>query len=201
MSTVSAEAETEAEAAERGLIERAARGDRSAFSELVKMHRGEVYRFALRLTRDSAQAEDVLQDSFLVAMKSLGSWRGEGSFRGWLYAVVRSRVLMARRRRAGEPESFESNESLEVLGLAAGWGAPMEAEELAARVQRQSVLEAALAAVDPADREVLVLRDLEGLSGEETAQALGLSLPAMKSRLHRARLRLVAAVKGGPRGQ
>lgn len=162
-----------------------------------------MYRFALRLTKDEALAEDVLQDTFLVAMRGLGGWRGEGSFRGWLYAVARSRVLMARRRKAGEPESFESQESLEsleVLGLQAGWGSPMDAEALAARVQQQSVLEAALAVLDPADREVLVLRDLEGLSGEEAAQALGLSLPAMKSRLHRARLRVVAAVKGGLRG-
>lgn len=165
-----------------------------------------MYRFALRLTKDESLAEDVLQDTFLVAMRGLGGWRGEGSFRGWLYAVARSRVLMARRRKAGEPNSFESLgsqeslESLEVLGLQAGWGSPMDTEALAARVQQQSVLEAALAGLDPADREVLVLRDLEGLSGEETAQALGLSLPAMKSRLHRARLRVVAAVKGGLRG-
>ena len=185
---------------ERGLIERAARGDRLAFASLVEAHRGAVYRFALRLTRDQALAEDVLQDTFLVAMKGLAGWRGDGSFRGWLYAVARSRVLMARRKKVGEPEAFESNESLEVLGLQAGWGAPMDAEELAARVQQQSVLEAALSGLEPEDREVLVLRDLEGLSGEETAQALGLSLPAMKSRLHRARLRLVAAVKGGNRG-
>lgn len=191
---------------ERGLIERAAQGDRAAFASLVEAHRGAVYRFALRLTKDESLAEDVLQDTFLVAMRGLGGWRGEGSFRGWLYSVARSRVLMARRRKAGEPESFESLgsqeslESLEVLGLQAGWGSPMDAEALAARVQQHSVLEAALAGLDPADREVLVFRDLEGLSGEETAQALGLSLPAMKSRLHRARLRVVAAVKGGLRG-
>jgi RNA polymerase sigma-70 factor, ECF subfamily len=188
------------EAEERGLIERAARGDRLAFTSLVEANRGAVYRFALRLTRDQALAEDVLQDTFLAAMKGLAGWRGDGSFRGWLYAVARSRVLMARRKKVGEPEAFESNESLEVLGLQAGWGAPMDAEALAARVQQQSVLEAALSGLEPEDREVLVLRDLEGLSGEETAQALGLSLPAMKSRLHRARLRLVAAVKGGNRG-
>lgn len=185
---------------ERQLIERAARGDRPAFASLVETHRGAVYRFALRLTRDEALAEDVLQDTFLVAMKGLGGWRGDGSFRGWLYAVARSRVLMARRKKVGEPESFESQESLEVLGLQAGWGAPMDAEALAARVQQQSVLEEALSQLEPEDREVLVLRDLEGLPGDETAQALGLSLPAMKSRLHRARLKLVAAVKGGSRG-
>jgi RNA polymerase sigma-70 factor, ECF subfamily len=187
-------------AQERELVERAARGDRPAFASLVEKHRGPVFRFALRLTRDSSAAEDVLQETFLAAMSGLASWRGEGSFRGWLYAVARSRALMARRKKAGEPESFESDESLEVLGLQAGWGAPMDAEALAARMQQRSVLEAALSKLEPADREVLVLRDLEGLSGEETGQALGLNLRAMKSRLHRARLRLVAAVKGGADG-
>lgn len=187
-------------AQERALIERATRGDRRAFASLVEKHRGSVYRFALRLTRDPSSAEDVLQETFLAAMNGLSTWRAEGSFRGWLYAVARSRVLMARRKKAGEPESFESEASLESLGLQAGWGAPMDGEALAAKVQERTVLEAALAKLDPADREVLVLRDLEGLSGDETAQALGLNLRAMKSRLHRARLRLVAAVKGGADG-
>lgn len=185
---------------EQGLIERAAHGDRSAFAALVALHRGAVYRVALRLTRDAALAEDILQDTFLVAMKELATWRREGTLRAWLYAIARSRVLMARRRRAGEPERWESNDSLEVLGLEAGWGAPMEAEALATRVQERSALEAALESLEPADREVLTLRDVEGLSGEETARTLGVSQAAMKSRLHRARLRLVAAVKGDARG-
>jgi RNA polymerase sigma-70 factor (ECF subfamily) len=73
----------------------------------------------------------------------------------------------------------------------------MDPEALAGRLETQAMLERALASLGDEDREVIVLRDLEGLSGEETAQALGLSLPAMKSRLHRARLRLLAAVKGG----
>lgn len=192
--------EPHARALQQERVERAAQGDRLAFAALVEAHRGAVYRFALRLTRDEALAEDILQDTFLTAMKALPTWRGEGSFRGWLYAVARSRVLMARRRKAGEPEDFESSEALEVLGLEAGWGAPMDPEALAARVQQQSVLERAIEALDPAEREVLVLRDLEGLSGDETAQVLGLGLAAMKSRLHRARLRLVAAVKGVARG-
>lgn len=174
----------------------AAQGDASARRELVRRHRGAVYRLLRRLAKDDAQAEDLLQETFLTALQHLSAWRGEGTPRGWLFAIARSRVLMARRGGAGRTESTEDTK-LEALGLAAGWGTPLDPETLAARLEAHAVLEQALQALDDEAREVVTLRDLEGLSGEETAQALGLSLPAMKSRLHRARLALVAHVKRG----
>jgi RNA polymerase sigma-70 factor (ECF subfamily) len=178
------------------LFSRAAQGDPSARRELVRRTRGPVYRLLRRLTKDDAQAEDLLQETFITALAHLPSWRGEGTPRGWLFAIARSKVLMARRGGAGRTESTEDTK-LEALGLAAGWGAPLDPEALTARLEEQAVLERALGALDDEAREVLTLRDLEGLSGEETAQALGLSLAAMKSRLHRARLALVAHVKRG----
>jgi len=186
--------------ADAELCRRAAEGDRQAMSALVAAFRGPLYRFARRLTRDDALAEDVLQETFLTALKKVGGWRGEGTCRGWLFSIARTQVLMAQRRRTGEPEGFEEVEpeaELPRLGLEAGWGAAMDPEALASRMEAQAQLEAALATLAPAEREVVALRDLEGLSGEDTAQALGLSLAAMKSRLHRARLALVAAVKRG----
>jgi RNA polymerase sigma-70 factor (ECF subfamily) len=186
---------------ETGLIQQARLGDRAAFSALVAAHRGGVYRFAERLTRDPALAEDVLQETFLAAHQGLAGWRGEGSFRGWLLAIARSRVLMARRRRVGEPAAHEGDDTLAELGLSAGWGAAMDPEALALRTEERGLIERALAQLGEEEREVIVLRDLEGLSGEETAAALGLQVAAMKSRLHRARLRLVAAVKGGLDGR
>lgn len=177
----------------------AARGAPWARRELVRRYRGEVYRFLTRLTRDPVQAEDLLQDTFVAALAAVGSWRGEGPVRGWLYAIARHRLLMAQRgpRRVGGDEA-----PLLQLGLEAGWGAPMDPEALTARLEAQAVLERALATLDEEARAVVTLRDLEGLSGEETAAALGLSVAAMKSRLHRARLQLMAAVKraGGTHG-
>lgn len=184
--------------ADAELCRRAAGGDRQAMSALAKAFRGPLYRFARRLTHDDALAEDVLQETFLTALKKVGGWRGEGTCKGWLFAIARSQVLMARRRRSGEPETFDDVDAgpeLPQLGLEAGWGAAMDPEALASRMEAHAQLEQALAALSEPEREVLALRDLEGLSGEETAQALGLSLPAMKSRLHRARLALVAQVK------
>jgi len=179
------------------LARRASSGDRAAFSALVATHRGAVFGFARRLTRDADLAADVMQETFLTALQKLAGWRGEGSLRGWLLSIARSQVLLARRRRAGEPAVFEPVESLPELGLEAGWGAPLDPLALAERVEAQSGLERALAALPDEAREVLLLRDVEGLSGDETAAALGLSVAAMKSRLHRARLQLVAAVKRG----
>lgn len=174
----------------------AGRGDGAARRELVVRHRGAVFRLLRRLTRDDARAEDLTQDTFVTALAHLSTWRGDGTARGWLMAIARSKVLMDRRSPAARHEPSE-DASLESLGLAAGWGSPMDPEALTAKLEQQSVLERALEALDDEAREVLTLRDLEGLTGEETAQALGLSLAAMKSRLHRARLALVAQVKRG----
>jgi RNA polymerase sigma-70 factor (ECF subfamily) len=179
------------------LVQQARDGNARAFSELVVSHRGPVFRFARRLLKDDAAAEDVLQETFLTAHRRLGTWRGEGSFKSWLFAIARSEVLMQRRRRVGEPKDWEPMESLPELGAEAGWGQAMDPQALSERLEERSHLEAALGTLDEAEREVLLLRDVEGLSGEDTATALGLTLPAMKSRLHRARLRLVAAVKKG----
>jgi len=184
---------------ERAQVARAAQGDARAFTALALAHRGAVYRFALRMTRDQAAAEDVLQETFLTALRSLPGWRAEGEFRGWLLAIARSQVLRRVRRRVGEPQGFEGLDSVEALGVEAGWGAPLEAEALRERVERRATLETALARLDDVEREVLLWRDVEGLSGEETARLAGLTLPAMKSRLHRARLKLVALVKKGGR--
>jgi DNA-directed RNA polymerase specialized sigma24 family protein len=75
---------------EQSLVARAAQGDARAFTAFVRVHRGAVYRFALRLTRDPATAEDVLQETFLTALQGLASWRGEGELKGWLLAPPRT---------------------------------------------------------------------------------------------------------------
>jgi len=128
------------------LCARAAAGDRAAMTALVAAFRGPLYRFARRLTRDDALAEDVLQETFLTALKKVGGWRGEGTCKGWLFAILRSQVLMARRRRSGEPETFDDVEAgpeLPQLGLEAGWGAAMDPEALASRMEAQAQLEGA----------------------------------------------------------
>ncbi len=166
-------------------------------SELVRRHRGPVYHFARRLVGDAALAEDVLQETFLAAHSSLATFRGDGSMRAWLLSIARAKAATLRRKHAGEAVHDVADASLNELGARAGWGHPLSPEELASRVEQHSLLESALAALPEDEREVVLLRDVEGLSGEETATAAGLTLPAMKSRLHRGRLRLLAQVKSG----
>lgn len=185
--------------ADLSTVARAQRGDPAAFAALSSAWRGPLLRFARHLLKDDAAAEDVVQETFLTAHQKLGALRDHAHFKSWLFSIARSQVLMHQRRRVGEPKAYEPMESLTELGAQAGWGHPMDPETLTRKLEAHEGLEAALATLEPAEREVLMLRDVEGLSGDETAAALGLSLAGMKSRLHRARLRLVAAVKRGAR--
>jgi len=175
-------------------LSQAALGDAKAFEAFVVCHREAVWRFVRSLTRDVSLAEDVLQETFLSAWRSAASFRGEDSALGWLLSIARNAVYRQHRGRAGEPEQIES---LAELGEAAGWGA--DPDPLDALVVKDEV-DRALARLVVEDREVLLLRDIEGLTNEECARLLGLGLAALKSRLHRARLRFVAHLRGEHHG-
>jgi RNA polymerase sigma-70 factor, ECF subfamily len=181
------------------LLTRVVAGDRDAFELLVTRHQGAVFRFARTITRTREDAEDVLQEAFLAAYKSAAAFRGEASVRTWLLIIARNTAFRMGRRIAATSQI--ENSELWDLGLKAGWGQD-DPESLAVKAQRRDLLQAALDSLEPASREIIVLRDLEGLSGEETARALGVTVEGMKSRLHRARLKLAAALrKGGGYGE
>lgn len=175
------------------LVGRSAQGDREAFDTLVTRHQASVFRLARYLIGNKDEAEDVLQQTFLSAWQGARGFRGESSIRTWLLTIARNAALTRRKQAAREPID---ETPLEDLGIRAGWGGP-DPEQLAAAAEQRDRLAAALAALVPEEREILTLRDLEGLAGDEVATMLGLSLAAMKSRLHRARLSLAAAVRGG----
>ena len=174
------------------LIRRSAAGDRDAFDAFAGRHGAAVYRYALALCHDTSAADDALQETFLAAWRGAAGFRGEQGARAWVLTIARNAVSRRFRRRAGEPREMEP---LDILGRAAGWGDETNPESIALARERVGLIETALDALDADDREVLVLRDLEELSGEEAARILGIGLPALKSRLHRARLRFVAHVR------
>ncbi|MCB9780588.1 MAG: RNA polymerase sigma factor [Alphaproteobacteria bacterium] len=181
---------------DRALLERAAAGDRAAFRAFVARHRGPVWRL-LRATCGSEQsAEDALQETFLAVHRAAGSFQGDADARAWLFGIARRQAARTWRRRAGEPlaaEPLDDAQPLAALGASAGWGGDPERVVAAAEDRRR--LQAALATLSSHDQEVIVLRDLEGLTGPEAAAALGIPLAAVKTRLHRARLRLMAALQ------
>ncbi|HMV65455.1 MAG TPA: sigma-70 family RNA polymerase sigma factor [Myxococcota bacterium] len=170
------------------LLRDCAGGARAACAEIVRRHQAAVWRACVALTRDEVEAEEVFQETFLAALRGAGGFSGERA-RPWLLTIARHAQARLHRRRAGEPAVVEP---LEEMAVAAGFGSP-EAE--VARHEESARLDAALRRLSVEDREVIVLRDIEGLEGREVAEALGLGVPAMKTRLHRARLRLMAALR------
>jgi RNA polymerase sigma-70 factor, ECF subfamily len=182
------------ETSDAELMARAGRGDREAFARLVSRHQASVFRFARALASSQPNAEDILQETFLAALKGAPGFRGDAPVRSWLFSIARHAAARQGRRHVGEPDRFESLEPLDTLGVEAGWGSE-DPEALVIAAQHRAGVASALEALPGDDREVLILRDLEGLSGEETAAALGTSLASMKSRLHRARLRFAAALR------
>jgi RNA polymerase sigma-70 factor (ECF subfamily) len=166
------------------LIRRTAGGDHCAFHQLVQRHEAAVLRFLRLLAR--GDAEDILQDTFFAVYRSAAQYRGEASFRTWLFRIAKNAAYQARIRRARHGEWTSEIPAL------IGYDDP---EQQAIRSQRLQALNAALEALDPEDREVIMLRDLRGISGEDTAHVLGISLAAMKSRLHRARTRLATTIR------
>jgi RNA polymerase sigma-70 factor (ECF subfamily) len=181
---------TPEEADDLALVRRCAAGQRAAFDLLVARHAGALHRFALRRCATPRDAEDALQDGLLAAWRGAAGFRGDASVRTWLYQVVLHACRRRARRRVGEPERHAGLEEAEALAS----GEAGADARVAAR-QEARALAQALAGLPEEAREVLLLRDVEGLSGEEAAEVLGLGLPAMKSRLHRARLELKERVE------
>ena len=178
------------------LIFAAARGDRRAFDRFVTRHAASVHRLARASTTDEGTAEDVVQDAFLAAYRSASTFRPErGPARTWLFAIVRNAARHAGRAVRERPQAHPVDEEpLLNLGLEAGWGADLPEEDFE-RAEKVDRLARAFASLREDDREVLVLRDLEQLPGEAVAELLGSTVAGMKSRLHRARLRLLATLR------
>lgn len=171
------------------LIEAARQGDRAAVATLLSRHEQQIYRFGLRMCGHPEDAKEVLQETMLAMARNLPDFRGQASVATWLYTIARSFCIKQRRLHKGEPASHES---LDAAVNAASDGHSPEDDAAGREVER--ALDAAIATLAPEYREVLVLRDAEGLTAPEVADVLGLTVEAVKSRLHRARLAVRARV-------
>lgn len=173
-----------AEAHERVLVEAAQAGDLDAFEVLVRRHQEPVYRLALRMLGSASDAEDVAQETFVQAWRSIGRFRGSSSLGTWLYRIATNRCLdVLAARRPTEPLEADLRGH--------------EADPIAVTEQRErlrAVLDG-LHALLADQRAVLVLREFEGLRYDEIAEVLGITVPAVKGRIHRARLALLAALE------
>jgi RNA polymerase sigma-70 factor (ECF subfamily) len=178
---------------ETSLVEEARAGSATAFSTLVHQYSKNVYRVALNITGNQEDAEDVTQEAFLKALANLARFQGESRFYTWLTRITVNEALMKLRKRKSDrtvslDEPIEGDEKSFMPRDIEDWGD--NPEQRFAKVELQGILSQAIEQLDPPYRIVFALRDIENMSTEETAETLGMSIPAVKSRLLRARLKL-----------
>src|SRR5947209_7554063 len=173
---------------EPDLVGLARAGDRQAFRAIMTRCNQRLFRIARAVVRDEAEAEDVLQEAYLRAFTAIGGFRGEAGVATWLTRIVLNEAhgRLRRRRTTVELEEVETAQVLSFPGLARS----DDPEADAARAQIRRLLERAVDALPEPFRLVFILREVEGLSAEETANHLSLKVETVKTRLHRARRRL-----------
>jgi RNA polymerase sigma-70 factor (ECF subfamily) len=189
--------------AEEQFLERLRSGEASAFNRLVEERHGDIYALLYRLTEDPEEARDLTQETFLQAFRHLASFRGDADLRTWLYRIAvnqaRNRWRWWKRRRRDRTVSLDApvSDSIDAplsAGLAGDEGLDPERQALAR--ERELALHAALKSLSRPYREVIVLRDIEGLSYEEVAATLDLNVGTVKSRLNRGRTELRRRLEG-----
>lgn len=168
------------------LISKAQNGDKKALSELVKLYEQTVYNFSFKICRDRNKAEHIMQETFFSMIKSLHQFDGNSKLSTWLYRIVANHCLMlARKLKNRNFVPLENDNDLYEDRYTADWSRiPYKDAE---NQELKNVLDEAIKKLSPEYRMVFLLRDVEGFSTEETAKAAELSIPAVKSRLHRAR--------------
>lgn len=177
---------------EAALVAKARVGDPSAFTELVQRYDGKIFRLARHIMQSPEDAEDVLQETFLKAYEHLQDFHGDSKFYTWLVRIAVNQSLMKLRKRRGDravslDEAIEIGEDTVTREIAVWEGNP---EQKYSQAEIREILAKAVESLPSIFRAVFALRDIEELSTEETAAVLNLSVPAVKSRLLRARLRL-----------
>src|SRR3954471_3975467 len=174
------------------LVARAKEGDVEAFEKLVRQYDRQVFRIAQHITQNREDAEDVVQDAFLKSYENLKNFQEQSKFYTWLVRIAVNEALMRlRRRRPERMVSLDEEVKTEEDSMpreVADWSP--NPEQLYSQSELKDILQRTIQGLPSSFRTVFVLRDVEGLSTEETAEALGLSIPAVKSRLLRARLQL-----------
>ncbi|MBD0371291.1 MAG: sigma-70 family RNA polymerase sigma factor [Pyrinomonadaceae bacterium] len=183
-------------AAEAQFIERLRAGEAAAFNRLVEDRSGEVYALLYRLTEDQEEARDLTQETFLRAFQAIAHFRGEADLRTWLYRIAinqaRNRWRWWRRRRREQTVSLDDsdNHMAQPLGLRLCDTSQADPEQTTLARERETRLRMALRSLGTSYREAVILRDIEGLSYEEIAATLEISVGTVKSRIARGRMEL-----------
>jgi len=189
------------DANETRFIERLQSRDERAFLELVQLYQVRVYKLVLRMVGRPDEAEDMAQEVFVQVFKAVATFRGDSKLSTWIYRIAvnlcKNRLKYLTRRKSEVQDEYEAAEEKAELGVARGVTTSdlSRPDQLVEGYQLERIVESAIAEMDPDFREILVLRDIEDLSYEELSQITGLADGTVKSRLHRARAMLKAAVE------
>jgi RNA polymerase sigma-70 factor (ECF subfamily) len=185
---------------EENLVERLKRRDEAAFNELVRLYNGKIFALVFRMLGDRAEAEDLAQEVFITIFKSIDGFRGDSKLSTWMYRVAtnhcKNRIkYLGRRARAAKKEFDEvaDREAIESASMTTSAQVPRPDDALQGR-QVETFVRRALASLDPEQRELIVLRDIENLTYEEIQDVTSLPAGTVKSRLHRARQALQTLV-------
>jgi RNA polymerase sigma-70 factor, ECF subfamily len=174
------------------LVARTRAGDSSAYEQLVKQYERQIFRTANHITQNREDAEDITQDVFFKAFQKLDQFKGDSKFSTWLVRIAVNESLMRlRKRKTSKTVSMDQDVQTEEGSIPrdfAEWRP--NPEQIYSQSELGDILRKTIAGLPPGFRTVFTLRDIENLSTEETAEALKLSVPAVKSRLLRARLQL-----------
>lgn len=169
------------------------REEATAMDQLVERYADRVYRLAVRITGSREDAEEVVQDVLWTIGRKINTFKGDSAFGSWLYRIAANAAYMKLRARRGKGREIALDDVLPALDSGGLHFEPMDdwsprVDDLALQGELRGVLESAIADLPPDYRTALVLHDIEGLSNPDVAETLGISLPAVKSRVHRSRL-------------
>lgn len=180
------------EKSDKELVAEFKKGSLEAFEELVTRHETKVFNLAMRFTRNQEDAEEVLQDVFSTIYRKMDSFQGKSAFSSWLYRIVVNAAFMKLRKRKQHTtisiEDLSPSSKQKYLDNHSLFGA--RSDTMALNRELREVLQQAINRLPEQYRAVFVLRDVDGLSNQEVGEILKLSIPAVKSRLHRSRLML-----------
>lgn len=187
---MTSQTKTDADAA---LVDALRREDPDAAAALVETYGNRVYRLARRITGSNEDAEEVTQDALWTAARKINTFKGESAFGSWLYRIAANTAYMKLRSRKSKASEIALDDVLPLLDEDGRHFEPMDdwsarVDDPALHGELRGQLEEAIAALPPEYRTALILHDVEGLSNPDIAEALGISLPAVKSRVHRSRL-------------
>jgi RNA polymerase sigma-70 factor (ECF subfamily) len=171
------------------LVARIKNNDDLAFQEIMGRYTQKVYNLAMRLTRNIEDTEEVLQDVFVTVYKKISSFEGKSQFSSWLYRVTANTAFMKlRRRKNTESVSFDEVSGDVKENLVGQTPDEASVDYMSTKHELRSLLETAIQKLPEEYKNIFILRDVDGMSNEEVGVMLSLTVPAVKSRLHRARL-------------